>query len=110
MRFAEKRAERPLASPRPRRRFRGNAWRGGCSLPSEEDSLDQAKQNTQGYPRSQVGKRALLQQCLRGRQVVVSVPLWAQRQAIQQRCEVLFEQVCCSDSRCRNQWKVLPFE
>ena len=59
----------------------------------KEDDLDQARQDPQGNPRSQACRRALLQQSLRGRQVVVSVPLWAQRQAIQQRCEVLFERV-----------------
>ena len=68
MRFAEKRAERPLVSPSRRRR-------------------DQAKQNTQGYPRSQVGGMALLQQSLREHTIVVSIFVWAQQQAIRKRCE-----------------------
>ena len=61
--FAEKRADRPLASPSPRRRFSGEGWRGSCCVSSEEDSLGQSRQYPQGHA------RALLQPRLRGSQV-----------------------------------------
>ena len=49
--FFHKRAERPLVSPMSRRRFRGDGWRGSCRVSSEEDDLDQARQDPQGHPR-----------------------------------------------------------
>ena len=89
--FARKRAERPLASPMSRRRFRGDGWRGSCRVSSQEDDLGQARQDPQGHQRSQACRRALLQQTLRGSQVVVSIPVWAKQQAIRKRCERFLE-------------------
>ena len=86
--FAEQRAERPLASPRPRRRFRGAASAAVAVFHlKKEDYLDQARQDPQGHPRCQVGRKPLLQQSRRGVQVVVSIPVWVLQHAIWKRYE-----------------------
>jgi len=41
----------------------------------KEDYLDQARQDPQGHPRCQVGRKPLLQQSRRESQVVVSIPV-----------------------------------
>ena len=42
----------------------------------KEDYLDQARQDPQGHPRCQVGRKPLLQQSRRESQCVVSMPVW----------------------------------